>query len=139
VGERLVEFAAAYDKRPKYGIHGVEMRMVLKYPDGAVQFLLFTNWHLPHVHKELKARALTSILNEPLAADLGYHSPIPQHDGQTSMGPCVYLDGRDCYYDGSGLSAEHIFKVLLEEGSAGVWRELEEFYQSVFHAETVRA
>lgn len=43
---RLVEWTPAYDKQPKYGIHGMELRFVLKGPEGATQFLLYTNWLL---------------------------------------------------------------------------------------------
>jgi hypothetical protein len=96
--ERITEFAPAFDKRdpdPKknYGIHGVDLRMVLKGEEGAVQFVLFTGWMLPHVAKELI-----------------------------------------CYYDGSGLNAERIFGVMLREGSDGVWKALEEYYEEIFGA-----
>lgn len=51
-------FRPAYDKRPKYGIHGVEMVWYVKGPKGVIQFVTFTNWHLPHVRKESDARIL---------------------------------------------------------------------------------
>ena len=50
-----ITIAPAYDKRnidPKKnygGIHGCEMRFVLKGECGAVQFVLYTNWQLPHL------------------------------------------------------------------------------------------
>jgi hypothetical protein len=60
--ERIIEFTPAFDKRdpnPKknYGVHGVELRFVVKGEAGAVQFLIFTNWHLPHVQKAMVNRA----------------------------------------------------------------------------------
>lgn len=182
--ERIVLFRPAYDKRsndPKkdYGINGVEMLMVLKGPEGAVQFLLLTNWQLPHINKEFEDRpplpdlpppvfdipgyrprfSMKHLLCRPMPADLGYHSPKPMYEGQEPMGlkeikirknpkkkgmngyftstnpkptPCEWLDGKPCYYDGSGINAEPIFDVLLREGSDGVWRELEKYYHSVF-------
>jgi len=177
---QIVEFTPAYDKRdpdPKknYGIHGVELRMVLKGPEGAVQFVLYTQWMLPHVQKETDKRTVQKILAggaaidldvfyHPMPADLGYHSPKPMYEGQKAQGsekydtqamlrnsermlqgavgeyeeisqptgtfsPCPYLDGKPCYYDGSGLNAERIYQVLLERGSQGVWEELEQYYQ----------
>lgn len=97
--ERIVEFSPAFDRRDpdpskNYGIHGVELRMVLKGPGGAVQFLVYTNWQLPHVAKEQVARAITrgvdeldfNILWMPTGADVGYHSPKPMYDGQEPMG-----------------------------------------------------
>ena len=58
--ERIVEFNPAYDERnnPKgnYGIHGVNLRMMLKGDSGVVQFVLYTNWHLPHVQDELESK-----------------------------------------------------------------------------------
>jgi hypothetical protein len=44
---------------------------------------------------------------------------------------CEYI-GCPCYYDGSGLNAERIYKIMLTEGSDGVWRELESYYITIF-------
>ncbi len=151
--EKLIKFYPAFDKRnpephKNYGIHGVDLRMILKGDKGAVQFVLYTNWMLPHVTKELDRRTLKEaregVLNDislwctyhPQPVDLGYHSPVPMYDGQSiASESCEYLDGKPCYYDGSGLNAERIYEVLLREGSDGVWRELEEFYRELFEKE----
>ena len=138
---REMTIAPAYDKRSPdpskdYGIHGCNLRFVLTGPEGAVQFVLYTNWQLPHVTEELIARVQDEIgiraFFLPLPADLGYHSPKPLYEGQTSMGACPYLDGKDCYYDGSGLDAERVYNKMLEGGSDAVWAELEDYYQSTF-------
>ena len=137
--EKIIQFEPAYDKRhsnPKknYGIHGVNIRFLLKGERGATQFLIFTNWQLPHVQKELRVdmRPDKYFIFEPMAADLGYHSPVPIYEGQSSLGACPVLDGKDCYYDGSGLNAEPVYKILLEKGHEGVWKELEEYYVLTF-------
>lgn len=132
--EKIINFEPAYDKRssdPKknYGIHGVSIRFVLKGDKGAVQFLMYTPWHLPSVDKS----GWPESLNEPMAADLGYHSLMPRYDGQSVIQKeCPYLDGRPCYYDGSGLNAEPVMETLIAEGSDGVWKKLEEFYAELF-------
>ena len=184
--KRIVKFAPAYDKRnpdpsKNYGVHGVELRMVLKGKEGAVQFLLFTNWMLPRVQLDTDLRILSKaskgvrlvpsvskelgplltkvskdlecaerladlrdseeldlldlqILYHPMPVDLGYHSPKPLYEDQTQISDsCEYLDGRPCYYDGSGLNAKSIYEVLLKEGDKGVWRELEEYYKLTFN------
>jgi len=120
--ERLTELSPAYDKRKEgYGIHCVELRMVLKGEKGAVQFILFTGWYL------------NDIVNNPLPADLGYHSPYPIYEDQSvASESCEYLNGNPCCYDGSGLNAKRIYKVLLEQGSDGVWKELEIYYKELF-------
>ena len=146
--EKLIKFYPALDKRSSnpsknYGIHGVELRMILKGDKGAAQFVLYTNWQLPHVQRELNRKAtgkdeeyIEAILN-PMPADLGYHSPAPLYEGQDiCTESCEYLDGKPCYYDGSGLNAERIYEVLLREGSDGVWRELEEYYKDLFKSES---
>ena len=138
--ERTIEFSPAFDKRDpnpnkNYGIHGVDIRFLLKGKDGAVQFLIYTNWQLPHVQKETDAKALNEIpymFHKPMAADLGYHSRVPRYGSQSCMGTCEYLDGADCYYDGSGLNARRVFKIMLEGGSDAVWKELESFYKEIF-------
>lgn len=126
--ERITKLTPAYDKRHKdpkknYGIHGVDVRMILKGDLGAVQFVLFTNWYLKHIDKS----RWSDYMKEPLPADLGYHSPKPKYEGHTRITEsCEYLDGKPCYYDGCGVAAGVIYDILLKEGSDGVWEELED-------------
>ncbi len=139
--EKIIEFTPAFDKRnpdpnKNYGVHGVEIRFVLKGPLGATQFVLLTNWQLPHVQEEFDARrdwGPDGHFLKPFPTDLGYHSPKPMYDGQEPMkGPCQYVDGGVCYYDGSSLAADDVFKRLLAEGTSGVWNVLEETYNERF-------
>ena len=138
--EKIVSFSAAFDKRdpdPKkdYGIHGVDIKFIYKGDKGATQFVLYTNWQLPHVTEEQRKNMSRDkyFLFEPLPADLGYHSPTPQYEGQESLTEeCEYLDGKPCYYDGSGLQAVRVYKRLLEEGEDGVWAELADVYKHRF-------
>jgi hypothetical protein len=44
----------AYDKRAadpnkNYGVHGCEFRFYVKGERGAIQFVVYSHWHLPHV------------------------------------------------------------------------------------------
>lgn len=183
--ERIVRFEPAYDKRDKnYGIHGVQVRFVLKGAEGAVQFLLYTNWQLPHIVKErdegilvkasqgvyreprvarIRARGLDlseveallekatrsigevrsgldqidlEVAYRPMPSNLGYHSPKPMYEGQTSISEsCEFLDGKPCYPGENGLAAAKVFEVLLREGDAGVWRVLEDYYRKTFGIE----
>ena len=127
--ERLVIWSPAWDKRSddpskNYGVHGMELRFVLKGPQGATQFVVYTNWMLPHLrygHKKIDG-----FLAEPLPADLGYHALVPQYEGQERSGPCKFLDGRPCYYDGSGLRAQGVFDKFVAEGEDSVWKVLEQ-------------
>ena len=137
--KREIRFYPAFDKRDpdsskNYGIHGVEMRFLLMGDKGAVQFVLYTNWHLPHVMEELEAkqnRAYNPF--KPLPADLGYHSLKPMYDGHpVTTGSCEYLDGKPCYYDGSGLNAEDIFRILVSQGGEAVWVQMEYYYHELF-------
>jgi hypothetical protein len=136
--EKIVTITAAYDKRhddpsKNYGVHGCELRMVLRGELGATQFVLFTNWQLPHVAEEFKARDVSRSLLEPMPAGFGYHSPKPMYEGQDVVGDsCEYLDGKPCYYDGGGLYAETVFERMLKEGDEGVWAELEQSYVERF-------
>lgn len=139
--ERVVEFTPAYDKRhpdPKknYGIHGVNIKFLLKGAEGAVQFLLFTNWFLPEVQAELDEKHIDHLPCHPQPADLGYHSLKPMYEGHKSITKrCPDIGGKPCYYDGSGLAAEHIFEVLVRHGEDAVWKELEEYYAEIFKVE----
>jgi hypothetical protein len=139
-----ITISAAFDKRhpepaKNYGIHGCEMRFIYGDERGYVQFLLYTNWHLPEVEEDAILKGDSSIARHfypfmmwqaPMAADLGYHAPAPQYEGQEGR-DCDLL-GTTCYYDGSSLNAERIWTVLRREGSEGVWRELEEYWMDLF-------
>mgnify|MGYP000162019359 CR=1 FL=1 len=62
--ERIKEFTEAYDRRHEdpeknYGIHGIDLRMILKGPLGAVQFVLYTQRMLKHVQQELVDKYVT--------------------------------------------------------------------------------
>lgn len=142
--KRDIVFEPAYDKRnadakKNYGIHGVNMCWYLKGELGTVQFLVYTNWHLPHVQDEIDAKAEPEYArfkhynHKPQPADVGYHSPKPMYDDDTPvLESCDALDGRPCYYGGSGLHAQHVFGVLLKEGDKAVWKHLEDYYEEIF-------
>jgi len=130
--ERRVTLAPAWDKRDpdplkNYGIHTVELRMLVLGPKGATQFLLYTGWHW------LDSPNVRDLY--PIPADLGYHSPTPQYEGQPDM-DCDLMPEGHCYYDGSALNARRVYERLLREGSDGVWAELEDYYRELFEEAT---
>jgi hypothetical protein len=140
--ERIIRLEPAWDKRSddpnkNYGIHGVTLGMYLKGDRGTIQFIVYTNWYLEHVMKSMKHSNFN--YNDglfcpfkPLPADVGYHSAVPLYENQNSTTDHCEWTGGKCYYDGSGLQAEDVFKILTEQGSEGVWKELEERYYVTF-------
>lgn len=136
---REIKMTPAYDKRSadpnkNYGIHGVDMYWYVKGPLGAVQFVIYTGWMLDRIEREMEYRDYDPIkfsVTRPMPADLGYHSPRPHYDGQGCMS-CQLLPEGKCYYDGSSLNAEIVYRILREEGSDAVWSYLENYYQQVF-------
>ena len=142
VFERIITIEPAFDKRSpnprkNYGIGSATLRFVLKGDNGATQFVAFTGWHLPDVTEDWKAKEW-EIMGKLTGADVGYHSPKPIYDGQeVSTEGCEYLNGKPCYYDGSGLRAEEVgVPTLLNKGSEGVWEMLEEEYHRYFGSDT---
>ena len=140
---RKLEISPAYDKRPKYGQHCVDMRWLVQGRHGSVQFLLFTGWYpaiIPTPDK--RWQELTGVIrlgphDAPMAADLGYHSRVPRYEDQMLMDKeCPYLEPPGpCYYDGSGLNARRIFSILVHKGGEAVWEALEEYYRKTFERE----
>jgi hypothetical protein len=143
--KRAVQFRPAFDKRHRdpsknYGIHGVDMRFIVSDERGAVQFVVYTNWHLPHVRDESASKAAdigdpdyVKLMFAPMAADLGYHSPVARYDGQKPIDEaCEYLGGRPCFYDGSSLQAERILDTLISEGDEAVWALMEARHANLF-------
>ena len=136
--EHWIEWHAAYDKRDpdpskNYGVHGVDMRWYVRGENGVVQFVIYTNWHLPHIIEEQMSDHHRGSRCQPMPADIGYHSLAPQYESQTSlMDECPLLNNRPCYYDGSTMHAETVFKLLIEEGGDAVWEYLDEYYVRTF-------
>lgn len=141
--EKIVQFTPAFDKRHpdpsrNYGIGSVRIRFILKGEKGAVQFYCSTKWYLPETIKEYRNSKGVELLDNKeedcsgiSAWDLGYHSPKPMFKGQTSDA-CDILEKGECYYDGSGLNAFPLAETLVREGSDGIWKKLEEYYESVY-------
>ena len=140
--EKIIKFTNAFDKRnndPKkdYGVHGVNIIFILKSNKGAVQFIIYTNWHLPNVQKEFDNKSPLSdmpyLFHQPIAADIGYHSYVPIYDGQTQItDKCEWLNNKPCYYDGSSLQAEKYFNILREGGDKKLWEAMCKFYEDIF-------
>jgi hypothetical protein len=146
IGKQPAEIAAGLKRdivlRPGYnhgskGVHGVDLCFYLTGQLGVIQFIVYTNWMTPEVQADYDARTPNPrspyTFHQPIAADIGYHSPKPMYEGQTSMqGDCKLIGGRTCYYDGSSLGAEKVMDVLRREGSEGVWSYMENEYRERF-------
>lgn len=136
--KREVVLQPAFDKRdpdPKknYGIHGCDMFFYLIKEGKAIQFLVMTGFHLPHVRDELREKRSSSC---SFGADVGYHSPYPLYEGQEPMSKSCEVIGGTCYYDGSGIQGGDMFNLLCEKGSEAVWKKMEKVWESTFKKET---
>ncbi len=138
--EKIVEIIPAFDERnndPKGNrrIHGAALKFVLKGEKGAVQFLINTNWHLPHVQDELDKRTINThhphLLCHPLPANVGYHSPVSLHnEHEIVIDSCPYLDGKPCYYRFSMVQAKSLFEIMIAKGHEALWEELQKRYDN---------
>jgi hypothetical protein len=145
---RIVHFEPGYnylhETGPRRrGQHGMQIRFVLAGPEGATQFLMGTGWtplgqvdegvrenepcHVDHWQHFMGSRF--GQVNTPSGYDVGYHWRTPMWDDQTSMGPCAYLGGDECFYDGSGLRADPILRDFIAKGEPAVWRALIDEYR----------
>ena len=134
--KRIIEFSPGYDKRnpdPKknHGIHGLEIAFTVKGKEGAVQFLIYTNW-MPRSCRKAWDELVEATILLPMAANRGYHSRVPRYEGQQVTSKDCKWTGGKCYYDGSSLNAEPLLDLLIEEGEEKVWAKLEKYYKKVF-------
>ena len=121
--ERAVVFEPGWnDRAGKYGVHGMEIRFLLRGPKGAVNFVMSTGW-VPG-EKGVDSRVADLF---PSATYLGYHAHWPQYDAEIERnGACEYLSGQECYSDGSGLHAEPVLDDFIRRGDVAVWEALQE-------------
>lgn len=71
---------------------------------------------------------------EVVGLDLGVHSRKPLFKHHLNFGPCVFLGGEDCYYEGSSLAVEGFVKYLLDDDEKGLWQRMEFFYTDYFES-----
>lgn len=90
-----------------------DLRFLVKGPKGVVQFLIFNPDSA-----------------SPVPVDVGYHSPVPQLEGQTARDDCPYV--QPCYYDGSSLAAMAMWQTYMEAGEDVMWADLEAYYTETF-------
>ncbi len=138
--DRTVSISSAYDKthtdpKKNYGVGACRITFLVQGPEGAVQFVIGTNWYLPKTQRSQRAwqqdynRKFDKIA--PDGWDVGYHSPKPMYSGQDDT-ECCYLPSGRCYYDGSSLRAIDWALKLIEGGTNWLWPELEKEYQARF-------
>lgn len=133
VFERVVQFLPAWDRRDEgKGQHGVELWMHLRGTKGAVSFRVLTGWTL-----DCRSWVASSGAFRPTPATVTIHSPRPlSPTWEVANSSCDQIGGVPCYSDSSYTGADDVFKVLLNEGSEGVWRVLREWYKSHFEKES---
>lgn len=146
---REVLFTSAFDKRDpspskNYGIGAVRIIFALKGPAGVVTWTIGTDWYPSALQKSGELEDMRTNLRNiggsytvnPQNWDLGYHAPTPLYEDQDiCQQSCDFLDGKPCYYNGSGLNGEYLVEILLTKGSEGIWPELEKEYQEMFSTE----
>lgn len=135
--ERIVQFTPAFDKTSidptkNYGIGSMLCWLYLKGVFGVVQFQFNTGIYLPHNMKQIYASNKNNLFTAD-GWDLGYHSYKPLYEGQQPLtDKCSLLENGPCYYDGSSLNGQEVFKILVEKGSDAVWEFLENYYYKTF-------
>lgn len=129
--ERAVVFEPGFnDRGGKYGVHGMNIRWLLRGPKIVTQFLIYTSWVPGEVGHGYEPNTLVPAMF-PMGVDVGYHSPVPTYEGHQPMKePCDYLDGI-CYYDGSGMRADDLLQGFIHQGESVVWRELQDFHDNL--------
>lgn len=142
--ERITKVRLPFDRRDpdptkNYGIHGFDIFFIVKGSKGAVQFLISVHAFLPHVERDTPSLRRHS--EEKISGyDVGYHSKVPQFDGQTPMSRECDILGGTCYYDGSSLAADRwvkeIFSIRGEHPDEHMWKKLEAEYVERFGEES---
>ena len=124
--EKRTSFIPAFDKRPKYGIHCMEVRFTLLGKNGAVTWNYATGIFLPGCVDNRGERAFF----EPYGAGMHYHAFTSGYEGQRPD-KCDLLPTGECYSDGTFIT-DHVAKALVERGSEAVWAIMQEFFESRF-------
>lgn len=126
--QTAVVFEPGYnDRGGRYGVHGMDMRFLLRGPNGAAGFLMATGW----VPGEKGVNPSVASLF-PMPMDISYHAHSPQHEGQErSTTQCPYLDGQPCFSDGAFMPAEPVFEAFIVRGDVAIWEALRDWHDNL--------
>lgn len=100
--------------------------LVIGPPHGAVQYV---EWRYPD---DSPVARIIGDTRQPV--DVGYHSTKQRWKGQDAS-DCDVIEGR-CYYDGSGLHAEHVRELFDRDGEEALWEYLERYFVETFEDES---
>lgn len=115
-----------------YGRSTLSVRFLLHGPKGSVQFVWSTGITPEKTNREGIGFSFSQWMHHaPSGRDLGYHSDIPQYEGQWSS-ECGYRPNGVCFYDGSGLAGDDMLEVFLTEGEDAMWSGLYKYYVELF-------
>jgi len=129
------------------GADGLHLAFVLRCPgNSAISWYLNTGW-MRHPVRDLgwsiylqrkpvrgTVPGIDLVGGQPSFADLfagavTIHHPKQLKDWWLPGGPCGFL-GVECFNDSGYMVADRVLEALLDDGDAGVWRELHAIYQA---------
>jgi hypothetical protein len=132
--EKAVKFYPALDVREPNlskdsGIGNLQtgICMLLKGEKGVVSFVFNTG-----VYQREKTEK-THNMPRNGEVDIGYHSYEPFFEWQTPYNNCEFLNGKECYHDGSGEEPYRYLDVLIHKQDKIVWGLLEKYYLKTFY------
>ena len=136
--EESVQFAPGYNcpaRGPQsHGVHGMEIRWMLRGPAGAVWLCMFTDW-IPGErtpgHGLPPSGPYDGWERCPDGGGLGYHARIPQYEGHEIDREDCDVIGGPCYGDMSFGGADEPVKRFVAEGEQAIWDALEARYADI--------
>ncbi len=136
--ERIISFRPGFKCTKtgpnSHGRHCADLIFILKGVAGAIQFLIFTGWEEDSSIISSSSGPFISPNDKHMRvmpADIGCHSLMPLYDGQKPVDQkCPWVDYQPCYYDGSSLQAEEVYKILVKAGEEAMWSNMEDYYKS---------
>jgi len=102
---------------------------------GAITFVIMKMPDIPIFRQGLEWGLYSRIGNDIyMGTDIGRHTTYPIHSYDREYGPhgpCMFLDGLPCYYDGSGMAATELLKKAVTADSEEViWNELIAYHEA---------
>lgn len=133
--EESVQFTPGYNCSDRsmqgHGVHGMEVRWLLRGPKGAVWLCMFTRWTPGDLHPGHGMPPDSRMLAQdllPSGAGLGYHARDPQYEGQAIDRAECDVIGAPCYGDMSFCGADEPVERFVAEGEQVIWDALESAY-----------
>jgi len=129
--EQIIQITPAFERGTEGGRGSAHIWFCLRGPNGAVTFMVLTDWYLPETKEIFEKNGWE--FSHSSGGAVSTHATWPYEPWQkdTRNESCEWLDGAPCYGDIGFLIGDDFFAALVEGGTDALWDKMQKWYDEI--------